>query len=182
MTSSNFVKRSTYKGKIELGISFCVLMKKNKSEQTDWLLCYIRKVLELRPQHLGWTELKSWSPEALLLILLLWTSSVPAKQVGLPRLFEWPYNGYCWFGAAELSFPLLRAPWIPSGELPLCLVEQKWGYQASHPRPLWVTWGFSFKPWHSQAVAYNINSVNWNFSSKAWKLTKWEEWLESLCR
>ena len=80
------------------------------------------------------------------------------------------------------SFLFLRAPWIPSGELSLCLVEQKCGYQASHPRPLWVTWGFPFKPWHRQAVAYNINSINWNFSSKAWKLTKWEEWLESLCR
>ena len=58
-------------------------MKKNKSEQTDWLLSYTGKVLELGPQHLGWIELKSWSPAALGLFLLLWTTSVPAKQVGL---------------------------------------------------------------------------------------------------
>ena len=64
-------------------ISFCVLVKKNKSEQTDWLLCYIGKVLELGPHHLGWTELKSWPSAALVLILLLWTSSIPVKQVGL---------------------------------------------------------------------------------------------------
>ena len=118
---------------------------------------------------------------------ILYPSEAGGTWCPSPRLLEGPYNGYCWFRAAELSFFLLRASRIPSGELFLCLVEQKCGYQASHLRgilgnSLSNPGEFSFKPWHSQAVAYNINSVNWNFSSKAWKLAKWEEWLESLCR